>query len=447
MPRQSGPNANFTCKLLILNRMTALADLRNHFKAMAADGNPAVQMVLPMAEMVGWLRKGVGALIRQAGLQLMDLIMQEEVRELAGKRSEQQPERTANRWGSERGYCVVMGQKVPIQRPRVRTIDDKEVRLGSYEMFHRGEPLTETVWEKLMLGLSTRKYGEAVRQFTEAYGLEKSAVSEHFIEASREKLQAMMERRLEKTRLCALLIDATPFQGQQMVAALGIDEYGRKMILGIRQGATENATVVGELLADLVDRGLDFTQPRLYILDGGKALTAAVKKYAGESVAIQRCQVHKRRNVLDHLTEEQKPAILKKLNAAYALEEYGAARQALNALHRELMDLNPSAARSLGEGMEETLTVHRLHMPAQLRKTMASTNVIESAFSIVERVCKNVKRWHGGDQRERWVGSGLLVAEKQFRRVQGHKQIPALIKELEAMASAKVLVVKRRKAS
>jgi transposase-like protein len=340
-----------------------------------------------------------------------------------------------------------MGQKVPLERPRVRTTDDKEVRLGSYEMFHRGEPLTETVWEKLMLGLSTRKYGQAVREFTEAYGLEKSAISEHFIDASREKLKGMMERRLEKTRLCALLIDATPFAGQQLVAALGIGEDGRKTILGIRQGATENATVVGELLADLVDRGLDFTEPRLYVLDGGKALSAAVKKHAGESAAIQRCQVHKRRNVLDHLTDEQKSAVAKKLNAAYALEDYATAKQALNALHRELMDLNPSAARSLGEGMEETLTVHRLHLPMQLRKTMASTNVIESAFSIVEQVCKNVKRWHGGDQRERWVGSGLLVAEKQFRRVTGYKQIPALIRELEATTPSKPEVVKRRKAS
>ena len=147
------------------------------FEAMAADGNPAVQMVLPMAEMVGWLRKGVGELIRQAGLQLMDLLMQEEVRELVGERSQPQPERAASRWGSEQGYCVVMGQKVPIRRPRVRTVEDKEVRLGSYEMFHRGEPLTETVWEKLMLGLSTRKYGQAVREFTEAYRLQKSAVS------------------------------------------------------------------------------------------------------------------------------------------------------------------------------------------------------------------------------------------------------------------------------
>src|SRR5215467_2766699 len=400
---------------------------------MAADGNPSVQMMLPLGELLGWLKRGVGELVRQAGLQLMDLMMQAEVEELVGKRSRRQPDRTANRWGSEQGYCVVMGQKVSIQRPRVRTTDDQEVRLGSYEMFHRGEPLTETVWEKLLLGLSTRKYGEAMRQFREAYGLEKSAISEHFIEASREKLKQMMERRLDQMRLCALLIDATPFQGQQLVVALGINEDGRKTVLGIRQGATENATVVGELLGDLVERGLDFSEPRLYVLDGGKALTAAVKKYAGGSAAIQRCQVHKRRNVLDHLTDEQKPGIAKKLNAAYALEDYAAAKQALNKLHRE--------------GMEETLTVHRLHVPMQLRKTLASTNVIESAFSTVERVCRNVKRWHDGDHRERWVGSGLLVAQKQFRRIIGYKQIPALIRELETLAPSRKAVVKARKAS
>lgn len=232
-------------------------------EAMAADGNPAVQMVLPMAEMIGWLHKGVGELIRQAGMQLMSLVMEAEVQQRVGERSQRQADRTASRWGSERGYCIVMGQKVPIERPRVRTTENQEVKLGSYEMFHRGEPLTETVWEKLMLGLSTRRYGPAVREFAEAYGLEKSAISEHFIESSREKLKEMMERRLDKIKLCALLIDATPFAGQQMVVALGISQDGKKTILGIRQGATENATVVGELLGDLVNRGLDFSGPRL----------------------------------------------------------------------------------------------------------------------------------------------------------------------------------------
>jgi len=417
---------------------------------LAAEGDPTVQLVLPMVETIGWLRKGVGELIRQAGLQLMELMMEEEVRALVGERSQPQADRKANRWGTEDGYCIVMGQKVPLERPRVRTTgegENREVRLGTYEMFHRGEPLTETVWEKLMLGLSTRKYGQAIREFTEAYGLEKSVVSERFIEASRAKLKELMERRLDKMKFCALFIDATPFAGQQMIAALGVGQDGRKVILGIWQGATENAAVVGELLGNLMERGFDFTEPRLYVLDGGKALHAAVKKYAGEAATIQRCQIHKRRNVIDHLTEEQKPAVEKKLIAAYAIEDYSGAKQALNLLHRELMELNPSAARSLGEGMEETLTVHRLGVPMQLRKTLASTNVIESAFSVVERVCLNVKRWHGGDQRERWVGSGLLVAEKQFRRVKGHKQIPNLIREVADLTCPKKDVAKQRKAS
>ena len=414
---------------------------------MAGEGNPTVQMMLPMAEMVGWLRKGVGELIRQAGLQLMQLLMEEEVRKVVGERSRPLAHRTANRWGTEHGYCVVMGQKVPVERPGVRSTEDREIRLGSYEMFHRGEPLTETVWEKLMLGLSTRKYGEAVREFTEAYGLEKSAVSERFIEASRRKLKELMERRLEKKKFCALLIDATPFEGQHMVVALGITVDGSKMILGVRQGATENATVVGELLSDLMQRGLDFTEPRLYVLDGGKALHAALKKHAGEAAPIQRCQVHKRRNVLDHITEEDKDAVARKLNAAYALEDCDAAKKALDGLHRELMHLNPSAARSLAEGMDETLTVHRLHIPQQLRMTLASTNVIESAFAIVERVCLNVKRWQGGDQRERWVGSGLIVAEKQFRRIRGYKHLPALIRVLGTVKPSKNAVISRRKVS
>ena len=172
-----------------------------------------------------------------------------------------------------------------------------------------------------------------------------------------------------------------------------------------------------------------------------------MKKLAGESAAIQRCQAHKRRNVLDHLTDEQKPAVAKKINSAYGLEDYAAAKLALTQLHRELMDLNPSAARSLEEGLEETLTVHRLHMPPQLRKSLASTNIIESAFAIVERVCSNVKRWHGGDQRERWVGQAYWWPRSNSVRIQGYK-IPFLLRELEALIpSGKPEVAERRKAS
>jgi putative transposase len=272
-----------------------------------------------------------------------------------------------------------------------------------------------------------------VKEFSNAYGIEKSAVSENFIEASREKVKQLMERPLGELRLCAVLIDGTPFKDRQMIVALGIGCDGRKTVLGLREGATENTTVVGALLSDLLERGLDFSTPRLYVLDGGKALQAAVRRHAGETAFIQRCQVHKKRNVVDHLPEEHKADVRRKLQNAYAMVDYADAKRALERLHHELMHLNPSAARSLEEGLEETLTVHKLRMPDQLRRTLSCTNVVESTFSIVETVCRNVKRWREGDQIERWVGSGLLVAEQQFRKVIGYRQIPLL---LSAMANA-----------
>jgi putative transposase len=400
------------------------------FRRLATETNPNIQMILPLAGIAGMLQEGVGHLMREAGLLLMMGVMEEEVRHVVGERSVPNAGRQANRWGKEQGYCVVDGQKVPIERTRVRDKANREVKLGSYELFQRSGPLEAAVWDKMMRGLSTRNYGPVVKDFASAYGVEKSAVSENFIEASREKLKELMERRLEKLNLCAVLIDGTPFKDRQMIAALGIGCDGTKTVLGLREGATENTAVVSALLSDLVERGLDFTTPRLYILDGGKALHAAVKRHAGEAAFIQRCQVHKKRNVIDHLPQDHKADVKRKLQNAYALVEYSDAKRALDRLHRELMDINPSAARSLEEGMEETLTVHRLRVPEQLRRTLSSTNVIESAFSIVETVCRNVKRWRDGDHIERWIASGLLVAERQFRKVIGHREIPMFVSSM-----------------
>src|SRR5712692_8463725 len=407
------------------------------FRRLATEQNPNIQMVLPMADIVGLLQEGVGNLLRHAGLELMHLVMDEEVKSLAGERHQQHKERRAHRWGKEDGFCVVDGQKVPIRRARLRTPDKREQRLGSYELFQRSGPMQASVWDKMMRGLSTRNYGAVVKDFHDAYGIDKSAVSENFIEASRGKVKELMERPLGELRLCAVLIDGTPFKDRQMIVALGIGCDGSKTVLGIREGATENATVVSSLLSELVERGLDFSTPRLYILDGGKALHAAVRRHAGEAGFIQRCQVHKKRNVIDHLPEEHKADVKRKLQNAYSMVDYDEAKRALDSLHRELMHLNPSAARSLEEGLEETLTVHRLRVPEKLRRTLSSTNVIESAFSIVETVCRNVKRWRDGDQIERWVASGLLVAERQLRRVIGYQQIPTLLSSMENAASKK----------
>lgn len=409
-----------------IDRESAVRSFRKH----AAESEQELQLNLPLKEVAAALQEGVGHLMRQAGLELMQLIMDNEVRQAAGERYERREPEQPFRWGREKGFLVVDGQKVSIERPRLRSEDGCEQRLGSYELFRRNEPLEEAVWDKLMLGLSTRNYAKAVRSFAESYGIEKSAVSDHFVRVSREKLRQLLERPLDKLKLCVIYLDGIEFKGQHLVVALGVNIDGAKTVLGLRQGATENATVVGELLDDLVTRGIDFSVPMLYVLDGSKALTKAVRKHAGNEALLQRCQLHKRRNVTGQLTEEYRDAVERKMINAYAMTHYVDAKKALDRLHRELMDLNPSAARSLQEGMEETLTVHRLKIDGWLRLTLATTNPIESAFSVVDRICQRVKRWQRGDHRERWVGAGLWLAERSFRRVKGYKQLPKLLAEL-----------------
>lgn len=400
------------------------------FRERAETGEQELQLHLPVKEVAAALQEGVGHLMRQAGLELMQLIMEDEVRNMAGERYQRREPEQPFRWGRERGFLVVDGQKVPIERPRLRSEDGREQPLGSYEMFRRSEPLDSAVWDKLMLGLSTRNYSKAVRSFAASYGIEKSAVSEHFVRVSGQKLRELLERPLGKLTLCVIYLDGIEFKGQHLVAALGVNVDGAKTVLGLRQGASENATVVGELLEDLLARGVDFSVPMLYVLDGAKALTKAVRKHAGAQALVQRCQLHKRRNVTGHLPEQYRAAVERKMTNAYAMAGYADAKKALEALHRELMDLNPSAARSLAEGMEETLTVHRLGLEGWLRSTLATTNPIESAFSTVDRICRRVKRWRGGDHRERWVGAGLWLAERSFRRVKGYKQLPLLLAQL-----------------
>ncbi len=401
------------------------------FEESAAKGERGIQLHLPLREIAAALQDGVGALMRQAGLELMQLIMEDEVRQLAGQRCQRREDAQGYRWGREDGFVVVDGQKVKVQRPRVRSVDGHEQPLGSYELFRRGQPLDEAVWDKLMLEISTRRYGQAVRQFAEAYGIEKSAVSDHFIRVSRRKVRELLERDLSPYRLCAIYLDGIEFKGQHMVVALGVQQDGQKVVLGLRQGASENAVVVSELLRDLGDRGVDFTQPRLYVVDGARALLKAVRQHAGEQALVQRCQLHKRRNVVGHLTEEYREEVDRKMAAAYQMSSTADAKRALEKLHRELQELNPSAARSLAEGMDETLTVHRLPLEGWLKRMLATTNPIESAFSVVDTVCRRVKCWKRGDHLERWVGSALWVAEGNFRRIKGYRDLPRFLAALE----------------
>ena len=412
----------------------------------AEEKNPTVQLMLPMIEILALAKQGAGELVREAGLRVILLAIQQEADAMTGARHEHGPDRQALRWSREDGFVVVDGQKVPIERRRLRSKNGGEVRLGTYELFQQTRTLEDEVWWKMLRGLTTRNYPLVTRSFAQAYGIEKSATSERFIQASRGKLKELMERPLGELKLCAIVIDGTPFKGREMMAAIGVGNDGKKTVLGLREGATENATVVRELLEDMARRGLDFSTPRLYVLDGAKALHSAVKRHAGEAALMQRCQAHKRRNVLEQLPDEYQPGIERKLAAAYGMVEYADARRALEQLHKELDRINPSAARSLEEGMEETLTVHKLRVPELLRKSLASTNIIESAFSVAEELCRRVKRWREGDHRERWAGSALLLAESKFRRLKGYREIPQLVTALADHGIKKGLAVKARTA-
>jgi putative transposase len=404
------------------------------FRKQADASDEQIQFALPLPEILNLAQTGLMKLALAAFTKLAEELMRWEADQLAGPKNQAEENRENTRWGSQAGYCVVAGQKVPLKRPRVRQVRDvrhNEVPLGSYEMLQQSSLLEDSVWHKIMRGLTTRRYGEVVRELEQAYGIEKSTVSEHFIEASRRRLEKVLERPLGEHAVCAMMIDGTCFEDQQIVVAIGLTLQGHKVILGLHQGVTENATVVKQLLEDISRRGVDLDVPRLYVLDGGKGLHAAVRAKAGKCAVVQRCQIHKIRNVVDHLPEEFQSAIRYKMRNAYAMTAETDAKTALQTLLHELMHLNPSAARSLEEGMDETLTMHRLRLPPDLRRTLSSTNLIESTFSTVENVCRNVKRWQGGDQYLRWVASGLLWAESRWNRIQGYRQLPLLVKELE----------------
>lgn len=402
------------------------------FRKFALSNPTPIQLTFPLAEVAELAQASLGDLLRGVGKVFIETVMEAAVEQLAGKRSQPNPQRNIYRWGVEDGYCVIDGQRVPLQRPRLRSRTKKEVPLGSYEMFQRSSLLGETVWQKIMLGLTMRSYKEVVQQFADAYGLEKSTTCEHFVAASRKKLQELMERSLADLSIAVMVIDGTIFKGQSLVVAVGLDASGRKLVLGLRQGATENATVVGALLGELMERGLDFTQPRLYLVDGSKAIRAAIRNYAGDAAFVQRCQVHKIRNVTEHVPEADRPGLKYRMRVAYGAAEVADSRNLLYQLHDELLQSNPSAAASLMEGMEECLTVSELRLPAKLRETFSSTNCIESGFSMVEHICQQVKRWRGSDHRLRWVGSALLFAESRWNRIHGHRHMPMLLNALNA---------------
>lgn len=388
---------------------------------------------LDRSEVLGLLQEGLHNLAVEIGRLVAVGLLEDEVRQLCGEPNAYRlPGRRATRHGGQRGWVMVDGQKLPIERPRARYTGGRgEVPLERYRQLQSPQRLRETVFRRVMRGVSERNYEQVVEPIRQSFGVKRASVSRTFIRATADRVRELCERRWDGVRFVALIIDGKSFAREMMVAALGITADGTKHVLGLRQGASENAQVCKELLESLRERGVVADVPVLFVLDGAKALRAGVRSVFGENALVQRCQVHKRRNVKAHLGKEHGRELDRRLSEAYGEDDYDRALALLKQTASWLAGINPDAAASLREGMEETLTVVRLGVHKKLRKTLASTNVIESAFSVAEQVIGRVKRWRPGDMRWRWCAAGLLHAEQCFRRVDGYRHIPALLAVLE----------------
>ena len=372
-----------------------------------------------------------------AGFQMMKGFIDQEVNVRAGDLHSQTTE--INRWGRQKGSVIVGGQRLRLQVPRLRTREGKEVPLSSYQAFLHNDGRSKAVYDRLLAGVSCRDYAGTVETMVDGYGISRSVANREMIKATAKDLKTVLERDLAELDLYILLVDGVRLGGRMMIVAEGVDSCGKKHILGFREGSTETARVCLDLLHDLIRRQLKMDRPMLVVIDGSRALRSAVDKFFGSNAFVQRCQQHKREDLKKYLPDELHAEIDRKLTAAYAMTSYDDAEHALRTLVNELSRLNLSAAHSLQEGLEETLTLHLLELPDVLRKTLSTTNLIESAFSTSRRVMRNVKRWSNSTQAQRWTATALLRSEKRFRRIKGFRVMPSLINGLDEQAKKRGL--------
>jgi transposase-like protein len=403
-----------------------------------------VQVSVAMEAIAADMREGLLALAVGAGLQVMAQLMDADVTAVCGPKGKHDPGRAATRHGTEAGSVTLGGRRVPVRRPRMRTADGSgEVLVPAYELFSSTELLGKMAMEKMLAGLSTRRYpvglepvGQRVEQTSRSTS--KSAVSRRFVKLTETALADLLGADLSGLDLVALMIDGVYVAEHLCVVALGIDIEGTKHPLGLVEGSTENTTVVKTLLSGLRDRGLDTTRPILAVLDGAKALAAGVREVFDKPV-IARCQLHKLRNVRDHLPEHLRSPVEHRIRKAYHADSALEAEAQLTALAKELDKTHPGAAGSLREGLHETLTVLRLDVPPTLARTLRSTNAVESMISISRDHARNVKHWRDGQMALRWCAAGMVEASKQFRRVNGHLHLPALRASLERHVAAETV--------
>lgn len=391
-----------------------------------------------MLDLILEMKHDIEAVSAELGLKIMARYMDQEIQRRCGPWGEQ----SHHRHGTQPGYVIFHGRKVRMERPRLRDKASGEAALQSYQLFQQDGRMQRAVARKLIRQVSTRNYAGAIDDCLAGYGIGKSSVSAHWKSATAAELEKLCQRPVPP-HLVALLLDGQSFRGEHLIVALGVDEAGHKHVLGLWHGATENSTVVRALLADLRERGLDTESALLVVIDGAKALHKAVKEVFAERALIQRCRVHKLRNVLEHLPKEKQQQAAWRLRGAWAKTTPQEALKELRALVKWLDPISPSAARSLEEGLEETLTLHRLGLNELLRRSLSSTNLIESCFARTEAWTRRVKRWRNGRMVLRWGAAALLVAEAGFRRIRGHAHLSELKAALRAHQNSQLATLKQ----
>jgi len=419
--------------------------MRKSDRRSAGEQSRRAQQRLPFRELV---REALLDTVIVSGLEYVAEVLEEERTALCGPRYQHDPEREAVRTGSVPSSLSLGGRRVELERPRVRSLAGRELNLPSWREWSSRDPLERRAIEQMLVGVSTRRYTRSLEPLPSEFkvrGICKSAVSKRFVVGTAKKLAELMRRKLHELKLIAVMIDGVHFADHVVLTAIGVGINGKKHVLGLREGATENTASCKALLADLIERGLPTNRSLLFVIDGAKALRKAVTDTFGSRALIQRCRQHKKRNVTDALPERMRSQVSSTMSQAYASEDVKRARQLLENLARSLERSHPGAAASLREGLDETLTVMRLDLPESLERVLSSTNLIENLFSRAREMARRVRHWQGGVMILRWCAAGVLEAEHNFRKVAGYRSLTKLDAALRAHDAASDRGVDNRK--
>lgn len=401
---------------------------------LAAVRDAQVELALPVAGVLNDVRSAFFGLCVNAGKAVLTAMMEQERAAVCGAKGVPKPMRSAYRGGHTRSQVTLAGQRIAIARPRARHIQTGEISLPSFQWATHRDPLDTATIAAIAAGVSTRRYGTTLDPLPageSAGAVSKSAVSRRFVALSSERLEQWLASRLDHVRLPVVMIDGIHFKDRVVLVALGFDTDARKHVLGIREGSTENTRVVRSLISDLIERGLDADTPRLWIIDGGKALRRAITQVFGAGALVHRCQEHKRRNVIDHLPEHLHASVGRALKDAWHSKDAALAKRQLERLANSLAKAHPGAAASLREGLAETLTLTTLGIGGALYRTFRTTNPIENLNGLIAHYTRNVKRWRGGEMVLRWIATALHEASGGFRAVRGFRDMKRLVAALD----------------